>query len=147
MKAAVSSTGPSKDAPMDPRFGRCSHFVIVDTDTMSFEAIRNDADVLGGGAGIQAAQRVASMGVSAVITGNVGPNAVKTLSAAGIRIYTGGPGTVEELVKGLNDGKLSEPGEATVADKYGMRGGGGRGPGKGGGGGGGAGMGRSGRGR
>ncbi|NHV96508.1 MAG: hypothetical protein HA494_01770 [Thaumarchaeota archaeon] len=48
MKVAVSAAGGSLDAQVDPRFGRCPYFVIVDTDTMAFEAIPNtSADAMG----------------------------------------------------------------------------------------------------
>ena len=153
MKIAVSAAGNTLDAPVDPRFGRCANFLIVDTDNMTFEAFGNDAGSLGGGAGIQAAQFVASKGVSGVLTGNVGPNAVRTLSAAGVKVYTGATGTVADAVKAFNEGKLSGTTGATVADHYGMQGGGqgrgmgggGRGMGRGMGGGGGQGRGGAGR--
>ena len=119
MKVAVSSIGTTPEDSVDPRFGRCANFVIVDTDHMTWESIRNDAVTLGGGAGIQAAQTVASRGVSAVITGNVGPNAVRTLAAAGVDVYTRGEGTVAEAVKAFKEGKLPAVTEATVPDRYG----------------------------
>jgi predicted Fe-Mo cluster-binding NifX family protein len=39
------------------------------------------------GAGIQAEQNVANLGVDATIAGNVGPNAPRTLDAAGVGIH------------------------------------------------------------
>lgn len=162
MKIAVSAAGNTLDAPVDPRFGRCANFLIVDTDNSTFEAFGNDAGALGGGAGIQAAQFVASKGVSGVVTGNVGPNAMRTLSAAGVKVYTGATGSVADAVKAFNEGKLSGTNGATVEDHYGMQGGGmgrgmgggrgggmggGRGGGMGGGMGGGRGQGRGGAGR
>jgi predicted Fe-Mo cluster-binding NifX family protein len=41
MKIAVSATGTDLNAQVDPRFGRCANFILVDTDTMAFEAIPN----------------------------------------------------------------------------------------------------------
>ena len=70
MKIAITSAGPTLDDPVDPRFGRCAYFVIVNTIDMSFEAFDNESIALGGGAGIQSAQFVASKEVDAVITGN-----------------------------------------------------------------------------
>ena len=37
MKVAVTSTGPTLEAVVDPRFGHCSVFVLVDTDDLSME--------------------------------------------------------------------------------------------------------------
>ena len=131
MKVAVSASGPSLDASVDPRFGRCAYFVIVDTDTMQFEAIPNSAQYAGGGAGIQAAQTVASKGVQAVLTGNVGPNAYQALSAAGIQIVTGVYGTVREAVMKYKSGELKGVSGPTAPMHYGMGGGYGMGMGRG----------------
>ena len=106
MKVAVSASGASLDSPVDPRFGRCPYFIIVDTETMKFEAIQNTSQYTPMGAGIQAAQTVASKGVEAVITGNVGPNAYQALTAAGITIITGAAGTVREAIERYKSGQL-----------------------------------------
>jgi predicted Fe-Mo cluster-binding NifX family protein len=75
MKIAVSATGGSLDAQIDPRFGRCSYFVVVESETMKFETVANTASGAMGGAGIQAAQLVANRGAQVVLTGKAGPNA------------------------------------------------------------------------
>jgi len=108
MKVAVSSTSGSLEAQVDPRFGRCPYFIIVDTETMEYEAIQNISAGAMSGAGIQAAQMVADKGVGAVITGNVGPNAFQVLSSAGIRIFIGAYGTVREAVERFKRGELQE---------------------------------------
>jgi len=131
LKVAVSASGPSLDASVDPRFGRCAYFVIVETDTMQFEAIPNSAQYAGGGAGIQAAQTVASKGVQAVLTGNVGPNAYQALAAAGIHIVTGAYGTVREAVMKYKQGELRSTSSPTAPMHYGMGGGYGMGMGRG----------------
>jgi len=140
MKIAVSSTGKSLDSQIDPRFGRCAHFVFVETDDMSFEAFDNESITLGGGAGIQAAQFVASKGAKAVITGNVGPNAVQTLSASHVEVLSGQSGTIREAIERFKAGEIRSTKTPNVVDHYGM---GGRGAmGRGGGMGRGMGMGR-----
>ena len=120
MKIAISSMGTDLDAQVDPRFGRCAHFIIVETDDMSFEAFDNENTALGGGAGIQSAQFVASKGAKVIITGNVGPNAVSTLSAAGIQLVTGQMGTVREAIEDYKIGKLTGSNEADASGKSGM---------------------------
>lgn len=129
MKIAVSSVGQDLDAQVDPRFGRCAYFLIVETDTMAFEVIDNAAAGAAGGAGIQAGQTVANAGAKVVLTGNVGPNAFQTLSSMGLKIYTGLSGTVREAVEQFKQGALKEVPAATVGAHFGMgggRGGGGR---------------------
>ena len=129
MKIAVSSTGRDLDSAMDPRFGRCAYFLIVETDSMSFEFFDNQSAALGGGAGIQSAQFIDSKGVSAVITGNCGPNAMRALSAAGINVILGQTGTVRDAVEKFKRGDLSAASEANVGSHYGT--GMGSGPGRG----------------
>ena len=119
MKVAVSSTGKNLDSPIDPRFGRCAYFVIVETEDMSFEVFENQNVALGGGAGIQSAQFIASKGAVAVITGNCGPNAVRTLAAAGVNLVTGQSGTVREAAERFKRGELSASSEANVEAHYG----------------------------
>jgi predicted Fe-Mo cluster-binding NifX family protein len=119
MKVAVSASGKDLGAPIDPRFGRCAYFILVETEDMSFEVFDNENIALGGGAGIQSAQFVASKGTNAVITGNCGPNAVRTLNAAGIKIIVGQLGTVGEAIEKYKKGLLDTTSEANVADHYG----------------------------
>ena len=87
MKIAISSSGNTLDSALDPRFGRCAYFLIVDPADMRFEAFDNQSAAQSSGAGIQAAQFLADKNVRAVITGHVGPNAVQTLAAAGIEVF------------------------------------------------------------
>ena len=120
MKIAISSVGTDLDTQIDPRFGRCAHFIIVETDDMSFEAFDNENIALGGGAGIQSAQFVASKGAKVIITGNVGPNAVSTLSTAGIQLVTGQTGTVREALEDYKMGKFTGSNEANTSSKSGL---------------------------
>jgi predicted Fe-Mo cluster-binding NifX family protein len=120
MKICVSATSNSLDAPVDPRFGRCPHFLIIDLDTMQFEAIPNRASNAMGGAGIQAAQIIVSKGVKVLITGNVGPNAFQALSAAGVQIITGAYGTVREVIEKYKRGELKGTNAPTVGWHFGI---------------------------
>ena len=131
MKLALSSNGNNLDAQLDPRFGRCAFFLVINSDDMSFEAFNNESATQGGGAGIQAAQFLASQGVDAVITGNCGPNAVQTLSAAGVELFAGQAGTVREVVEGFKKSNLSPTSAATVDSHFGMSAGTGSGRGGG----------------
>ena len=120
MKIAITSTGPTLDDPVDPRFGRCAYFVIVKTNDMSFEAFDNESIALGSGAGIQSAQFVASKGIDAVITGNCGPKAVQTLSAAKVEVFAGQSGTVRQVIERYNRGDIKSTNTPNVTDHYGM---------------------------
>ena len=127
MKVCVSASSNSLDAPVDSRFGRCPYFVIVDSETMQFDAIANNSSSAAHGAGIQAAQTVVNMGAKVVLTGNVGPNAFNVLSASGITIVTGASGSVKEAVEKYKKGELKEVDNPTVGGHFGMGRGSGRG--------------------
>jgi len=104
-KIAITSSGPSLDAPMDERFGRCPCFVIVDPGATAVDPVENPCATQGHGAGIQAAKLVAEKGVGVVLTGRCGPNASDTLEAAGVTVVTGCSGTVREALDAYNTGQ------------------------------------------
>ena len=112
MKLAVSATGEGLNALVDPRFGRCFFFVIVEIENgniKNVKSLRNPGVMAARGAGIQAAQLVASQGVKAVISGHMGPNAFFALSSLGIEIYLAPPGiTVENAISLFLQNKLQK---------------------------------------
>ncbi len=120
MKICVTSQGDNLDSQVDPRFGRCQYFIIVDTETLEFEAIQNSNIAAMGGAGIQSGQLVAGKQVKVVITGNVGPNAFQTLQAAGIEVVTGASGSVKEAVEKYKKGEFKSAEGPSVGSKFGV---------------------------
>jgi predicted Fe-Mo cluster-binding NifX family protein len=131
MKVAVSASGPTLDSEVDPRLGRCSWLLIVDTESMMFDALENPAMSAPGGAGIQVAEAIAQKQVEAVITGNCGPNAFEALSAAGIHVYAGASGSAREAVESFLRGELAALGAPSVELYSGSAGGMLRSPGRG----------------
>jgi predicted Fe-Mo cluster-binding NifX family protein len=100
MKVAVTAKGPELSSPVDPRFGRAAYIIIVDTETMGCEVLDNTTNVNAfKGAGIQAATMVADKGVEVLLTGYCGPNAFKTIQAAGVKVVNDVSGTVEEALQ------------------------------------------------
>ena len=120
MRIVITATGPTLDASVDPRFGRCPYFLIVETDDMSFEAVDNASQELGQGAGIQSARLMADKGVQHVLTGNCGPNAHQALAAAGIGVIVGCAGTVRDLAERFKAGQLKPTDQPTVPGHAGM---------------------------
>ncbi len=115
MKVVVTSQGKDMDAPVDLRFGRAPWFIVVDTETGEYEAVSNEQNLNAPqGAGIQAADNVARTGARALVTGNCGPNAFRTLSEAEIKVYMGSSGTVAEAVEAFKRGDLGAADEANV---------------------------------
>jgi len=107
MKIAITSTGPDLSAEMDQRFGRAQLFLIVDTETGEFTAVDNRQNLdAPQGAGIQAARTIVDQGAEVLITGHCGPNAFKTLQAAGVKVVIGARGVNAEVLEQFKNGEL-----------------------------------------
>ena len=106
MKLAITASTPHLDAWISPRFGRSPYIVFVDTETMEAEVVRNPDAEKTRGAGTGTAQLVAEKGAEVVITGNVGPNAMKVLADAGLKVIAGITGRVREAVEKFKAGTL-----------------------------------------
>ena len=120
MKICISSTGKDMNSQIDPRFGRCAYFIIVQTDDMRFEAVENTYKSLGGGAGIQAANFIHSKDVQTVLTGNCGPNAMNVFSECNIPVITGQAGSINDAVARFKAGGLTPSVHPTVDEKAGL---------------------------
>ena len=120
MKVCVTGQGKNLESEVDPRFGRCQYFIFVDTDSLEFETIENPSFSAMGGAGIQSAQLVANKEARVVLTGNVGPNAFRTLQAAGIEIFTGVSGIIKENIEKYKNGEFKSTQGPNVGSKFGM---------------------------
>lgn len=108
MKVAITAKGTLLESEIDPRFGRAPYILIVDTDTMHFEAVDNSDNVNAfKGAGIQAATMVSDKEASVLMTGYCGPKAFATLEAAGIKVVSDMTGTVRDAVQALKEGKVT----------------------------------------
>jgi len=121
MKLAISAMGRDLDVQVDPNFGRCQCFIIVDSDTLEFEAIENPNMGLMSRAGIQSGQMMADRSVRVILTGNIGPNAFQTLSAAGVQVMAGIKGTVREAIRKLNSDQLQPVSRATVPEYFSVK--------------------------
>jgi predicted Fe-Mo cluster-binding NifX family protein len=123
MKLIITATAPDFEAAVDPRFGRGAYFIVVDTDTLQWQAHENHGVYAAGGAGSQAAQFLAQQGADAVISGDFGPNAYIALAAAEIKMYLLGPSkTAREAVANFTSGMLEQVHAPTGAGHHGGRG-------------------------
>ncbi len=115
MKIAVTAKGTDLDSHVDPRFGRAAYILIVDTFSFGIEVLDNSENVNAfKGAGIQAAAMESDKGASVLLTGFCGPNAFKTLKAAGVKVANDITGSVRDAVKAFNEGKLNFAENANV---------------------------------
>lgn len=72
MKTAITSTGSTSDAKLDHRFGRCSYFVIYDSESKSVEYIPNPFIEAEEAAGSESVKLLAGRGVVRIISGEFG---------------------------------------------------------------------------
>ena len=108
MKIAITASGPCLEDELDQRFGRAETILVYDSDTHFVDVINNAAGAPSGGAGIAAAQRLVDRDVAVVITGQVGPNALRVLEAAGLRLVQGRSGSAKSNLDAFQAGKLDD---------------------------------------
>lgn len=119
MKIAVSATGNNLYADVDPRFGRARYLLIVDDKGTVCDAWDNSANQNAmQGAGIQAAKMLADKGVQVLLTGHCGPNAFRTLQAAGIKVGLVQSGTVRQAVESFQRNEVSFADQPNVEGQW-----------------------------
>ncbi len=105
MKIAVTSQGDTLDSQLDPRFGRAAFIIVVDTETLEFEAFDNNENKNAfKGAGIQAAAMISDKDAKVLLTGFCGPNAFKTLETAGVKVVNDQTGRIIDVVQKFKQG-------------------------------------------
>ena len=99
MKIAVSAGGQDLKSRVGDRLGTSPYLIIIDTETMAFEAIPNPGARGLHSAGIQAVAVAIDRKVTSVLTGYCSPIAWNYLTANRIEVLTGLEGTVEEVIR------------------------------------------------
>ncbi len=107
MKVVVTAKGVDLDSEVDPHFGRAAYLLVIDPESLTFEALDNNENIKAfKGAGIQAATMIHEKGARVLLTGYCGPNAFKTCQAAGVEVITEVSGTVREAVANFKNGNF-----------------------------------------
>jgi len=115
MKVIVTSQGNELSSEIDLRFGRARWLIVFDSETEDFQAHDNELNLNAAqGAGIQTGRNIANLGADVVITGNIGPNAIKTLIAAKIKVLLAEKQTVQQAIDSYKAGGLKEVDQANV---------------------------------
>jgi predicted Fe-Mo cluster-binding NifX family protein len=122
MKIVLTTTSPDLDSAVDPRFGRGAYFLVIDTDTLEWQAHSNPGVSASGGAGSLAAQFIANQNAGAVISGDFGPNAYNALQTAGVDMYLyDASRTGREAVEQFKNGQLEHVSAPTGRGHHGRR--------------------------
>jgi len=98
MRVAITSTGNSLESKLDERFGRCSFFVIYDTETKSTEFVPNPNKQADNGAGPASVKLVASKNVSKIVSGEFGMKIKSLVDSLNIQMIV-----VKDQQKTVND--------------------------------------------
>jgi predicted Fe-Mo cluster-binding NifX family protein len=108
MKILVTCKENNENCEIDPRFGRCLHFAVVDLESGEISFHDNSENASGRqGAGVGAAKLAADLGVEYLLTGNCGPKAFQVLEASGVKVVVGISGKLKEVVENFKNGKYS----------------------------------------
>ncbi|MGC8837821.1 MAG: NifB/NifX family molybdenum-iron cluster-binding protein [Anaerolineae bacterium] len=122
MRIAVTAKGAGLGAWLDPDFGKCQQIVVVDEEG-DFQAFPNPARDLPGGQGMALAKHLAGLGLDAVVTGVLNPQAYRWLLEAGISVFLmEGEGSVLEAVEKVKTGQLAPAGLEQVEVVFAQRG-------------------------
>ena len=104
MKIAVASTGPTLDDHVSTEFDHSKYLLIVDFDTLQYEAISSPVTVdNGSAAGKLFAQQMLRANVSKVLASHISLSVLrpflKSLRGTGIQIIDGMNGSVRSVVR------------------------------------------------
>jgi len=110
MRICIATSGPGglRDY-VSPVFGRCPTYTVIDMEGSRIKNVtvmQNFASMLGGGAGIQAAQMVVNSGCNVAIAGSFGPNSSQILYMARVDARVCAPVPVEKAIDLFNRGML-----------------------------------------
>jgi predicted Fe-Mo cluster-binding NifX family protein len=86
MKVVITSTGNSLESKLDKRFGRCSYFVIYNTETQGMEFLPNPNKDAEEGAGNASVNLLASQNINKIISGEFGMKIKPSLDSLGIQM-------------------------------------------------------------
>ena len=99
MKIAIASNSDDIDTGRVTRLGTCSHLLMVDSETMEYEAVPISPAEQGRGAGTRMVTLAAGHGAEVIMTSYVAPRMANSLEGSGIDLVTAVDGTVREAVE------------------------------------------------
>ncbi len=108
MRIAISADNNNGlDSIVSPHFGRCPHFVLVDMDDHTLQAVQAvDNPYYHSHQPGQVPAFISSHGVNVMLTGGMGHRAIAFFEQFGIRPVTGAAGTVRQSLERFLSGAL-----------------------------------------
>ncbi len=110
MTIAVPTT---EHGAVDQHFGYCDKFTLFKVDRTQGIILSQETLPSPGGCGCRSdlASVLAAKGVTVLLTGGIGPGAIRVLEGHGIRVVRGATGRVEQAVQDYLSGRLADSGE------------------------------------
>jgi predicted Fe-Mo cluster-binding NifX family protein len=110
VKIAIPAGAPDMNARVENRLGTAPWLLVIDGDSLAFEAVEGPSRSAGPGAGIQAVTLVLGMGARVLLAGTISPGIAATLRKNGIEVITGVSGSVQEVLDQYRRGDLHAAG-------------------------------------
>jgi predicted Fe-Mo cluster-binding NifX family protein len=108
-RIAVASHGEGLETPLEPHFGICSSFTVVDPLTMEWEIVQIEPDGPAQKVNARAIRAVVQSGATALITPQIPPECCMALQALAVAVYLAPEEiTVREAVERYERGELEE---------------------------------------
>jgi predicted Fe-Mo cluster-binding NifX family protein len=107
---------PSNGTEVDPHFGHCQCFTILDIDDEN-KIVSEEVLTPPPGCGCKSniVPQLAGMGVSVMLAGNMGGGAVNILASNGIQVVRGCAGNVREVARAWLAGSVDDSGASCQA--------------------------------
>ncbi len=118
-RMAVTSSGDDMEGGIAP-IARSRFFIIFEGDPKKFLVMENLVRKRGSESGIRTAEELTKQDVDIVITGTIGPRAMKKLQEAGVKVHAGCEGHVSEILEKCLKGKLPVCKKATYVGYLGI---------------------------
>lgn len=110
MRVAVTCRGASPDYDIDECFGRAYWLLVFDVVNRQWTAIDNGTTRnVRHNAGVLACQNLVEQKVDLLLTGQIGPKALRMLQAAGIAVHVGVAGSAREAVRSWQQHRSAIP--------------------------------------
>ncbi len=110
MKVVLPTTSEAGlEADICSHFGQAAFFTIIDSDTGEVSCEKNNGHQQGDGSVQRTpAQQITGLGAGTLICGGLGSRAVQMLGCAGIQVFAGAQGTVQQALGAHRTGQLQE---------------------------------------
>jgi predicted Fe-Mo cluster-binding NifX family protein len=126
MKYLVAASEPKLEAKVSKRFGHSEYFMVVDSETLSFEAIKG----VGHDQPRHGVGQFSKFNIERLIVGNIGPGAFVNVKDMGWAVFSCIGLTVNEAIAKVHYGEVSELTAPTMKQSVHSAGGPGHGDGR-----------------